>query len=171
MEMTVSEETTARLTLPFLQSGQAQKELTHNEALTLLDIAVQPVVEAVSLSTPPATPVAGQCWIVGSAPMGVWTGHAQALAGYTSGGWRFLSPVEGMEVWSRNDLAHACYVGGQWETGQVRARRLVIGGVGVVAGRQPAIAAPSGGTVIDVSARQVIGNILTTLQQHGLISS
>ena len=44
MEMTVSEETTARLTLPFLQSGQAQKELTHNEALTLLDIAVQPVV-------------------------------------------------------------------------------------------------------------------------------
>lgn len=169
MEKIVSDETTARLALPFLQSGQAQKELTHNEALALLDIAVQPVVEAVSLATPPANPVTGQCWVVGTTPTGAWTGHAQALAGWTAGGWRFLGATEGMEVWNRNDLTHACFVAGQWELGQVRARRLMIGGVGVVASRQPAIAAPSGGSVIDVSARTAIGNILTTLQQHGLI--
>ena len=33
-------DTTARLRLPTLRAGQAQKELTHNEALTLLDLAV-----------------------------------------------------------------------------------------------------------------------------------
>ena len=57
----MSDETTARLGLPFLQAGQGQKELTHNEALAMLDIAVQPVVLEVGLATPPATPLPGQC--------------------------------------------------------------------------------------------------------------
>ena len=39
--------TTSRLGLPTLAAAQAQKEMTHNEALTLLDVAVQPVVAAV----------------------------------------------------------------------------------------------------------------------------
>lgn len=37
----MNDQTTVRLSLPLLQVGQAQKELSHNEALTLLDFAVQ----------------------------------------------------------------------------------------------------------------------------------
>ncbi|WP_312846581.1 hypothetical protein [Sphingopyxis sp. PET50] len=43
---------TARLALPLLAMAQAQKEVTHNEALTLLDLLVQPVVEAGPQATP-----------------------------------------------------------------------------------------------------------------------
>lgn len=64
----MSDETSVRLGLPLLQTGQAQKEMTHNEALTLLDFAVQPVVEAVGVDTPPAAPAPGACWVVGPTP-------------------------------------------------------------------------------------------------------
>lgn len=167
----MSDETTARLALPFLAAGQAQKELTHNEALALLDLAVQPVVEAIGTTTPPTAPVEGRCWIVGATPTGAWSGKGGTLAGWTSGGWRFLPVPDGMSAWSRSDLCDGRYVGGQWEIGTLRARRMTIGGVQVVGPRQPAIAAPTGGTVVDSSARQAISGIIAVLQQHGLISA
>lgn len=43
---------TARLKLPFLVPGQAQKELFHNEALQIIDMLVQPVVASVGLRQP-----------------------------------------------------------------------------------------------------------------------
>ncbi|MFX4817188.1 DUF2793 domain-containing protein, partial [Acinetobacter baumannii] len=58
-------ETTSRLALPLLAAGQAQKEMFHNEALALIDLALAAAVESVGLNTPPATPEDGQCWIVG----------------------------------------------------------------------------------------------------------
>ena len=44
----------ARLALPFLVPGQAQKEFFHNEALQLLDIIVQPAVEGAARNDPPS---------------------------------------------------------------------------------------------------------------------
>jgi hypothetical protein len=167
----MSDDTTPRLALPFLQAGQGQKELTHNESLALLDIAVQPIVEAVGISVPPSAPLPGQCWIVGVAPSGAWTGRGGALAGWTAGGWRFLAAADGMSAWSINDLCVARHVAGQWEIGTVRARRLLMDGVQALDVPQAAIAAPSGGTVSDLSARQTIGEIIAVLQHHGLILS
>src|SRR3989344_3642622 len=80
---------TARFALPLLAMAQAQKEVTHNEALTLLDALVQPVVEDGPQAVPPSAPVAGQGWIVGAAASGAWVGEEGALALWTSGGWRF----------------------------------------------------------------------------------
>ncbi len=88
----MSDDTTSRLALPLLQPGQAQKETTHNEALTLLDLAVQASVLAVGTNVPPVAPTVGNGWIIGVAPTGAWTGQARAIAGWTSGGWRFLVP-------------------------------------------------------------------------------
>ena len=39
---------TNRLKLPLLYSGQAQKEVTHNEALNLLDVLVNPVAQEIN---------------------------------------------------------------------------------------------------------------------------
>ena len=44
---------TARLSMPNLVSGQAQKEITHNMALQRLDAFVQTAVESMELVTPP----------------------------------------------------------------------------------------------------------------------
>lgn len=161
----------ARLALPFIETGQAQKELTHNEALALLDIAVQPDVEGVGRDAPPADPVAGQCWIVGSAPSGAWTGQAGRLAGWTESGWRFVAARDGASVWDRSTSRYVLRVGGVWESGVLRGARLVIAGKQVVAAQRPAIADPAGGASVDPEARAAITAVLAALRAHGLVAS
>ncbi|WP_242098501.1 DUF2793 domain-containing protein [Sphingomonas sp. CROZ-RG-20F-R02-07] len=161
---------TARLALPLLESGQAQKEVTHNEALARLDLAVQASVLASGLSTPPVAPADGQAWIVGDSPTGAWTGQGRAVAGWTVGGWRFVAPFEGMAVWSVADALVLRFIAGAWVAGRVTATRLVVGGVPVVGPQQAPIAAPIGGATVDVEARTTISVILQTLRSHGLIA-
>jgi hypothetical protein len=161
---------TARLALPLLHAGQAQKEMSHNEALTLLDLAVHPCVIAAGTEMPPNDPVPGDAWILGAEPQGAWTGHGGAIAGWTAGGWRFLEPFEGMQAWVAEPRLPARFVEGSWRLGDVRAARLTIGGVQVVGARQPAIAAPSGGATVDGEARAVLGRVLAALRTHGLIA-
>ena len=163
-------DTTDRFALPLLIAGQAQKEMFHNEALAALDIAVQASVVATGLDTPPAAPAAGQCWIVGAAPGGVWAGQAHALAGWTQGGWRFVVPTPGMAVWDAGGAQVVRFVAGQWIGGVVSGARVEIGGVQVVGARRAAIAAPVAGTIVDAEARGAIAAILATLAGHGLIA-
>lgn len=167
----MSDDETARLALPLLSAGQAQKELTHNEALTVLDLLAQPVVVAVGIDMPPDTPLPGQCWIVGVAPDGLWTGYANHFAGWTTGGWRLVAPVDGMLAWSIADVAEARFRDGAWEVGSVRGTRLEIGGIQLVGSQQPAIADPAGGAAPDAEARTAIAAILAALRGHGLIAA
>ena len=162
-------ETSARLALPLLAPGQAQKELFHNEALALLDMAVQASVVAVGLDSPPDAPAPGQCWIVGAAPTGGWRGHADAIAGWTPGGWRFLSPVAGMAVWDIGAGRVARWSGEAWVSGTLAGARLLVDGVQVVGARRGAIPAPAGGGTVDVEARAAVAAILAALAGHGLI--
>jgi hypothetical protein len=164
-------ETSARLGLPLLQPGQAQKELTHNEALTLLDLAVQAGVVAVGVNAPPPSPVAGQAWVVGSAPTGAWSGHAQALAGWTEGGWRFVAGREGMAVWSIADGREARFVDGAWRIGMLTGSWVTIDGIRVVGPQRAAITGPISGSVVDAEARVAIDAMLAALRAHGLIAS
>lgn len=162
---------TARLALPFIASGQAQKELFHNEAMARIDALLQPAVESVALDTPPGSPVPGQCWVVGASPSGDWNGQALALAAYTENGWRFVAPRAGMLVWSLADTLPAMFDGAVWTLGALHARHLIVEGVAVVGAQQSAIPDPSGGTAPDSAARAAISAILTTLRTHGLIAS
>lgn len=167
----MSDELSTRLGLPLLFAGQAQKELTHNEALTLLDLAVQPVVAGIGVNDPPAAPATGECWIVGPSPTGAWSGQAAAMAGWTAGGWRFLSPRAGWCVVDAGTGMTARFDAGGWTQGVVRAGRVEVNGERVVAARQPAVATPSGGTTIDAEARETLAGILAAMRTHGLISS
>ncbi|MGA1799271.1 DUF2793 domain-containing protein [Sphingomonas sp. 4RDLI-65] len=166
----MSDDITPRLALPLLQPGQAQKETTHNEALTVLDLAVQASVLAVGTNVPPATPVSGGAWIVGAAPTGGWAGQAHAIAGWTSGGWRFVGARDGMAAWSIADGQVARFVGGAWTLGVLAGSRVSIGGNDVVGARRAAIVDPAGGTIVDTESRAAIGAILGALRGHGLIS-
>ena len=160
---------TARFALPLLHSGQAQKELFHNEALTLADALLQPCVEAAAADVPPAAPEPGQCWIIGESPVGAWAGEAGSLAVWSSGGWRFVPPREGMAVWVTADALPARYAAGSWHTGRLTAASLEIDGEQVVGPREPAIDDPDGGGVVDAEARTAIEAILEALRTHGLI--
>ena len=161
---------TPRLALPFLVPGQAQKELFHNEALQVLDVLVAAAVEGPPLAEPPATPVVASCYIVGSSPSGDWTGHAQQLAAYTSGGWRFIAPRSGMIAIVQSTGSSVLYNNGAWEIGALRGAQVMIDGVKVVGPRAVAIASPTGGATTDAEARTAIGQILAALREHGLIA-
>lgn len=162
---------TARFELPLLNAGQAQKELSHNEALTRIDALIQPCVEAVGVNVPPADPEPGACWIVGASPELAWIGQADALAMWTESGWRFVAPNDGMTVWVRDDALAARYGVDGWDVGSVAASRLAIAGQQVVGSREAAIPTPGGGAVIDVEARAAVAAILTAMRTHGLIAS
>ena len=127
--------------------------------MQLIDLALAAAVDGAPLNEPPAAPVAGQCFLVGAAPTGAWTGHAQALAGYTEGGWRFVAAVEGMRVVDLASRSIATFIGGSWEYGALTGPR------------QAAIAAPAGGGVVDAEARAALGAILSALRVHGLIAT
>lgn len=160
---------TERFALPLLHAGQAQKELSHNEALTLIDAMLHPVVESIGADVPPDEPVVGQAWGVGPTPAGDWAGATQTLAIWTGGGWRFVTPVEGMNLWVRDAGISARFVDGGWQMGVVSATALHVAGVQVVGARQAAIAPTSGGAVVDTEARAAIAEILAALRAHGLI--
>ena len=161
---------TSRWALPLLEPGQAQKEMTHNEALARLDLLTQASVAMVGIDTPPADPTTGQCWIVGNDPTGAWSGQGGALASWTAGGWRFVEPREGMAVWSQADDCSAVFTDGQWQVGRVAAAALVIGGVQVVGARAGPIVAPTGGVTVDAEARAALTAVLAALRTHGLVA-
>jgi Protein of unknown function (DUF2793) len=160
-----------RLALPFLSAGQAQKEATHNEALQTLDILVAAAVEQEPLGDPPAAPAPGACYLVDTSPTGAWAGKPQTVAGYTSGGWRFVAPVEGMTVYVKTTMQFAFYRSGSWEMGQLRGASIIIDGKQVVASRAAAIGSPAGGSTTDIEARATINDVLNVLRHHGLIEA
>jgi hypothetical protein len=164
-------DTSDRLQIPMLAVGQAQKEVTHNEALARIDILLQPVVQAVAPATVPAAPLTGQSWIVGPSPSGHWAGQANNVASWTTGGWRFMLPIEGMTFWSVADSTIVRRQGTAWLIGSLTAAILKIGGNQVVGARQPAIVTPTGGTITDSESRAAISAILATMRTHGLIQT
>jgi len=162
-------ETSARFALPFLMPGQAQKELYHNEALASLDAALHASVVENARNDPPGSPAVGESWIVGAAPTGIWGAREMELATWSGAGWRFTAPVPGMMVWNQLDECWMYWNGSLWSDGSLPATALRIAGQQVVGGRQPDVASPSGGTVIDGEARAAIDQLIATLKSHGLI--
>ena len=162
---------TPRLSLPFLSVGQAQKEFTLNEALQTLDALVAGSVEEPPAASPPTAPTLGSSYLVADGATDAWSGKAQCVATWTSGGWRYIQPIEGMRMFERTSASFAVFTSGAWEVGILRGSALLVDGQQVVGVRCAAIASPSGGTVEDNEARAAIDDILNTLRQHGLIAT
>lgn len=105
---------TARLSLPFIMPGQAQKHVTHNEAIQALDALVQASVERRDLSAPPSTPLAGESYLVPAGAAGSWAGHANELAVYQSGAWLFYDPAPGWQVYVKAERTQMVFDAGAW---------------------------------------------------------
>jgi len=164
-------EITTRFGLPMLASGQAAKEITHNEALLIADLLIGGAVEEPPRNSPPASPVAGQSWIVGNSPSGIWAGKAGQLACYTSAGWRHILPPDGLSLLVHSTGTFAVRRGGAWDVAEVRADKVKVAGTQVVGAQAPAIGAPTGGSTVDAEARAAVGAILAALRSHGLIAT
>ena len=89
----------AILGLPYIQGAQAQKHVTHNEALRTLDAIVQLSVRDASLTTPPGSPAEGDRYIVAPGAAGDWAGRDGDVALFETGVWQFITPLEGWRAW------------------------------------------------------------------------
>jgi hypothetical protein len=107
---------TPRLALPAIEAAQAQKHVTHNEALVLLDALVQLTVESRTLTAPPDTPVEGAAYIPASGATGAWSGWDGQIAVYNAG-WLRIVPVPGLKTWVREERLTFTYEDGVWRDG------------------------------------------------------
>ena len=99
-------DTTNRLSLPTILPAQAQKHVTHNEALQILDAIVQLVVVSDDQVAPPFGALDDEVYIVAPGATGDWAGQSGALAILQGGAWMFLVPRPGWRamVLSRNTM-------------------------------------------------------------------
>jgi len=132
---------------------------------------VSAAVEELPRDVPPANPSIGAAYLVGGTPQAEWAGHGLAIAGWTAGGWRFVTPLEGLSAYVRSAQLFAIFRAGAWEIGAVRAERFIVSGQQVIGARAGAVADPAGGTTIDGEARASVSAILDALRGHGLIDS
>ncbi|MEM9333057.1 MAG: DUF2793 domain-containing protein [Pseudomonadota bacterium] len=110
------QENTHHLNLPYIMPAQAQKHVTHNEALRVLDRIVQISVLAAEVEEPPPTPEAGERYILGSNPTAQWQGKAGYLASFVDGAWFYSKPERGWLAWDRSKSELLVYVEEGWRT-------------------------------------------------------
>ena len=104
---------TVNLALPYILSSQAQKHVTHNEALRRLDGLVQLVLQSERLS-PPGSPSEGRCFAIGETPTGDWSGKAGRIALFEDGGWIYLTPQAGWIAWFDDVGRQKIWTGTAW---------------------------------------------------------
>ena len=114
------------------------------------DLALHCTIEG-EVAAPPANPLAGQAWLIANDPTGTFAGHAAAVAGFTTSGWRFIAARTGLRVY---DKASACFrhYTDSWQ-------RCVVP------------ATPSGGATIDQEARTAFTNLLAKLVSAGILAT
>ena len=105
---------TPNLKLPYIMAAQAQKHVTHNEAIRSLDALVQLAVLDRDLPTPPVTPIDGQRYLVAAAAIGAWLGKSNQIAAYQDGNWNFLQPKEGWLAWVSDEDKLYAFDGTNW---------------------------------------------------------
>ena len=107
-------DTTPNLSLPYIAAAQAQKHVTHNEALRALDAVVQLMVLDKDLSAPPGSPAEGARYIVAASPTGAWAGQAGRIAAWQDGAWAFYAPREGWLAWVADEDGLYVWSGTAW---------------------------------------------------------
>ncbi|WP_105372992.1 DUF2793 domain-containing protein [Neorhizobium huautlense] len=107
-------DTTANLEMPFILPSQAQKHVTHNEALLKLDALVHLAIVA-EQAMPPGSPAEGDCYLVAAAPTGAWTGRQAQIASWQDGYWAFSQPKIGWRAWFAVNSRLKVFTGVEWQ--------------------------------------------------------
>jgi hypothetical protein len=104
----------ANLNLPYIMPSQAQKHITHNEAIRGLDALVQLAVLDRDLAAAPASPADGASYIVAAGATGAWAGKSNQIAAFQDGGWLFYAPRTGWRAWIADESLLVAWNGSSW---------------------------------------------------------
>lgn len=105
---------TPRLSLPLLAAGQAQKHVTHNDALARLDALIHLFVDSRTQTAPPVSPAELSAYIVPEGGSGLFAGRTDQVALFEDGGWTFLMPRPGWQAWVADEGEHNLWTGTEW---------------------------------------------------------
>ena len=126
-------DTTPNLSLPLLMPSQAQKHLTHNDALLRLDALAQISVLDRRRATPPPSPADGARYIVPPDAAGAWAGKTGHLAIGWNGGWDLVAPATGWLAFVTNENLLLAYSGGEWRPAVATLQNASLLGLNTVA--------------------------------------
>lgn len=110
----MSSETTLKLNLPYILPAQAQKHVTHNEALKALDVLVHLSVMSDMLSEPPETPEEGDSYLVADEGAEAWLEKDNNVAIFQDGRWEFLTPKIGWQCYVQDRARIKVWDGTAW---------------------------------------------------------
>ncbi|MEP2980461.1 MAG: DUF2793 domain-containing protein [Lentilitoribacter sp.] len=102
------------LALPFILPSQAQKHVTHNEALLALDAIVQLSVVSRTVSEGPDAAAAGARYIVPQDASGTFTDRTGAIAAYQDGVFQFYTPQTGWLAFILDENIYSFFDGADW---------------------------------------------------------
>ncbi len=105
----------ANLQLPYIMAAQAQKHITHNEAIRALDALVQLSVKGRGLTAPPVSVSDGERYIVASPATGAWSGKDGQIAAFQDNAWIFYQPLEGWLTWIGDENRLLVWSGLSWD--------------------------------------------------------
>lgn len=108
-------EESPNLDLPYILPSQAQKHVTHNEAIRRLDALVQMGVLDSDRTSPPAAPAEGDRHIVAAEAAGEWAGRGNMLAAWQNGGWTFYAPRGGWLAYDLSAERALVFDGAAWQ--------------------------------------------------------
>jgi Protein of unknown function (DUF2793) len=106
--------TTPRSGMPLLAAAQAQKHVTHNEALLQLDALGCARILDRDLTAPPGSPGDGDTYLVHATATGDWTGQDGNIAFALDGGWRFYAPFAGLMAYVVDEAKPIVFDGAAW---------------------------------------------------------
>ena len=107
--------TSQNLSLPYIAPAQAQKHVTHNEALRALDAIVQLSLASKTQTTPPANPAEGTRYYVAAPATDIWAGQEGQIAVFQDGAWAFYSPQPGWQAWIEDESSLQIWDGMAWQ--------------------------------------------------------
>ncbi|HVG48289.1 MAG TPA: DUF2793 domain-containing protein [Rubellimicrobium sp.] len=140
--------TSPRLALPLIQPAQAQKHVTHNEALQLLDAVVQLCIQDFDLTEAPSDPLPGDVVTVGAGAGGDWAGQEGRLALWDGTGWQFMTPREGWLAWDAATRGLRVLSEGTWVPAAPDLQNLPGLGVGTTSDATNRLAVASDATLL-----------------------
>ncbi|MCO6387504.1 DUF2793 domain-containing protein [Aliihoeflea sp. 40Bstr573] len=108
-------DTTPRHDFPLIMPSQAQKHVTHNEALSMIDARLNAHASSRGLTAPPADALPGDTYVVGAPASGAWAGREHAIAVATGAGWSFDTPRAGSLIHIADENALLVFDGTQWQ--------------------------------------------------------
>ncbi len=160
---------TPRLNIPLIASGQAQKDVTHNEAILAIDQLIALAAVSRSVVAPPTNPTFGAVYLVPVNGVSAWGAAAGTMMYWQGNGWSAVQPRtgqlalivdEGIMISFRQTWQSLWPVAG-----------LEIGGRAVLTASPTTITSPVGGATVDSEARLAITSIISLLVQQGLASA